>query len=188
MKQINKKALFMMVGFSSIILIALIILYVKGVISGTALDILALIAFIPFLLLFIPHEKEDIWRGTKVPNWLPRTKESTAFEATSAFILIIAWIIALTSHNGELHILALITLAVIAYLALAYCTMGWFYGRRRTNDMKQCLINARLNRIVAVETALFGMLTVIPGVDKAVIITFIVIAILVYICVSIINK
>ncbi|MBQ6078908.1 MAG: hypothetical protein IJK93_01405 [Muribaculaceae bacterium] len=188
MKRISKKALFMMVGFSSIVLIALIMLYVKRVISGTALDILALISFIPFLLLFIPHEKEEIWKGTVVPNWLPRTKESTAFEAAAAFILIIAWIIALTSRNGELHVLALITLAVIVTLTLAYSTMGWVYGRGRVDSMKQCLINARLNRIVAVETSLFAMLSVIPGVDKAVIIAFIVVAVLAYICASVINK
>lgn len=197
----NKEALKIIALISFIVLlIDAILFFALGIISGTVFGITALIsaplAIIPFLLIYAPEEMAEIWNDSKFAgsNWLPRTKESTLFEVTSAFILIISWVIFLATHSEELEMLLVITVIVIALLITAYNTEWnryynrWRWLNTKQDNMKLCLIRSRLNRILAVELALFGMLSLIPGVGKAfVVVAFIVMAIT-YIGAFFINK
>lgn len=198
----NKEALKIIAIIGIIVLLTdAILFFALGLISGTVFGITALIsaplAIIPFLLIYAPDEVAEIWKDSNLAssNWLPRTKESTMFEVASAFILIISWVILLVSHNKELEMLVVVTVVVIALLITAYnAKWSWFHNRwswpnLKEDNMKQCLIRARLYRIFAVELALFGMLSLIPGVDEIfVMVAFLVMAIITYIGAFIINK
>lgn len=197
MKRIDRKTLLIMAVLGTIVLVADIVLFFAlEAISGTAFGITALIsaplAVIPFLLFYAPDEMGEIWKDSDFErsNWLPRTKESTLFEAAAALILIILWAIVLASHTKELEMPVLITVVVIALLISAYnANSGRYSIWRGKKNMKQSLIRARLTRIVAVVIALFGMLSLIPGVNTIFVgVAFFVIVILTYIGAFVINK
>ena len=197
MKRIDRKTLLIMAVLGTIVLVADIVLFFAlEAISGTAFGITALIsaprAVIPFLLFYAPDEMKSIWKDSDFErsNWLPRTKESTLFEAATALILIILWAIVLASHTKELEMPVLITVVLIALLISAYnANSGRYSIWRGKKNMKQSLIRARLTRIVAVVIALFGMLSLIPGVNTIFVgVAFFVIVILTYIGAFVINK
>ena len=197
MKLPGRKTLLIIAVIGTMALIAdCILFFAAEAISGTAFGVTALIsaplAVIPFLLLYAPDEMEEIWKdsGFVKRNWLPRTKESTLFEAASAIILIIAWVIAWASHYEPMVHLMTITVLVISFLISAYNTRSrWNFRWTRNNHMLQIRMHSRLSRIMAVEVAFFGLLFLIPGSDKTfVTVAFLVIAILTYVGAFILNK
>lgn len=97
---------------------------------------------------------------------MPRTKESTLFEVASAFILIASWIVAIARPNEDIYINCVVTFCVIALLFSAYFTNKWTFGMIASDNMQQLQIRARFKRIIAVETALYGLLTVIPEINQ----------------------
>ena len=175
MKPINKKTLIWIAALGAMVLIADIILFFAlEAISGTAFGVTAILsapfAIIPLLFLYAPDEMEVIIKGSILDHdgWLPRTKESTLFEAASALILIITWVIAYATHNLESVAPLISTLVAIILLITAYFKRKTMYSFRLTLNMRQILIQARLSRILAVVTALFGMVAVCPGINTSV--------------------
>lgn len=180
MKPINKKMLISVAVLGSIVLIADIILFFAlEAISGTAFGITALLsapfAIIPLMFLFAPAEMEVFLKDSMIVKngWLPRTKESTLFEIASALILICAWIIALATHSKEIIPLFISSVIVIGMLVKAYSKTPSalsLWSIWSATNMEQLLMRARYLRVLAVETALFGLLIVCPGVNFNIII------------------
>lgn len=180
MKPINKKTLISVAVLGSIVLIADIILFFAlEAISGTAFGITALLsapfAIIPLMFLFAPAEMEVFLKDSMIVKngWLTRTKESTMFEIASALILICAWIIALATHSKEIIPLFISSVIVIGMLVKAYSKTPSalsLWSIWSATNMEQLLMRARYLRVLAVETALFALLIVCPGVNFNIII------------------
>ena len=173
MKPTNRKIWLTVAIVAAIVLIAdFILLLAVGAISGTVFGITALIsgplAIIPMMFLIAPDEMEKQWNNADIARhgFLPRTKESTVFEIASAFILIASWIVAIARPNEDIYIICVITFCVIALLFSAYFTNKWTFGMIASDNMQQLQTRARFKRIIAVETALYGLLTVIPGINQ----------------------
>ena len=173
MKPTNRKIWLTVAIVAAIVLIADFILFLAaGAISGTVFGITALIsgplAIIPMMFLIAPDEMEKQWNNADIARhgFLPRTKESTLFEVASAFILIASWIVAIARPNEDIYIICVVTFCVIALLFSAYFTNKWTFGMIASDNMQQLQIRARFKRIIAVETALYGLLTVIPGINQ----------------------
>jgi hypothetical protein len=173
MKPTNRKIWLTVAIVAAIVLIAdFILLLAVGAISGTVFGITALIsgplAIIPMMFLIAPDEMEKQWNNADIARqgFLPRTKESTVFEIASAFILIASWAVAIARPNEEIYIIYVVTFCVIALLISAYFTNKWTFGMIASDNMQQLQIRARFKRIIAVETALYGLLTVIPGINQ----------------------
>ncbi len=173
MKPTNRKIWLTVAIVAAIVLIAdFILLLAFGAISGTVFGITALIsgplAIIPMMFLIAPDEMKKQWNNADIARqgFLPRTKESTVFEIASAFILIASWVVAIAHPNEEIYIIYVVTFCVIALLISAYFTNKWTFGMIASDNMQQLQIRARFKRIIAVETALYGLLTVIPGINQ----------------------
>ena len=173
MKPTNRKIWLTVAIVAAIVLIAdFILLLAFGAISGTVFGITALIsgplAIIPMMFLIAPDEMKKQWNNADIARqgFLPRTKEATLFEVASAFILIASWIVAIARPNEEIYIISVVTFCVIALLISAYFTNKWTFGMIASDNMQQLQIRARFKRIIAVETALYGLLTVIPGINQ----------------------
>lgn len=173
MKPTNRKIWLTVAIVAAIVLIAdFILLLAFGAISGTVFGITALIsgplAIIPMMFLIAPDEMKKQWNNADIARqgFLPRTKESTVFEIASAFILIASWAVAIARPNEEIYIIYVVTFCVIALLISAYFTNKWTFGMIASDNMQQLQIRARFKRIIAVETALYGLLTVIPGINQ----------------------
>ena len=173
MKPTNRKIWLTVAIVAAIVLIAdFILLLAFGAISGTVFGITALIsgplAIIPMMFLIAPDEMEKQWNNADIARhgFLPRTKESTLFEIASAFILIASWVVAIARPNEEIYIIYVVTFCVIALLISAYFTNKWTFGMIASDNMQQLQTRARFKRIIAVETALYGLLTVIPGINQ----------------------
>ena len=173
MKPTNRKIWLTVSIVAAIVLIAdFILLLAVGAISGTVFGITALIsgplAIIPMMFLIAPDEMEKQWNNADIARhgFLPRTKESTLFEVASAFILIASWIVAIARPNEDVYIICVVTFCVIALLFSAYFTNKWTFGMIASDNMQQLQTRARFKRIIAVETALYGLLTVIPGINQ----------------------
>lgn len=173
MKQSNKTILIAIASIATIVLVAdFILLLVTESISGTVFGITALIsaplAIIPLMFLIAPDEMKEQFENANIARhgFLPRTKESTLFELASALILVCSWVIVLALHNKEFHILLFTTVAVMALLVTAHFTDKWTLGMVAANNMQQLQTGARFKRILAVETALYGLLTVCPGINQ----------------------
>ena len=173
MKPTNRKIWLTVAIVAAIVLIAdFILLLAVGAISGTVFGITALIsgplAIIPMMFLIAPDEMEKQWNNADIARqgFLPRTKESTLFEVASAFILIASWIVAIARPNEDIYIICVVTFCVIALLFSAYFTNKWTFGMIASDNMQQLQTRARFKRIIAVETALYGLLTVIPGINQ----------------------
>ena len=173
MKPTNRKIWLTVAIVAAIVLIAdFILLLAVGAISGTVFGITALIsgplAIIPMMFLIAPDEMEKQWNNADIARqgFLPRTKEATLFEVASAFILIASWIVAIARPNEDIYIICVVTFCVIALLFSAYFTNKWTFGMIASDNMQQLQIRARFKRIIAVETALYGLLTVIPGINQ----------------------
>lgn len=192
MKPNNKIALLIATAIGTTVLIAdFIMFFAMEAISGTAFGVTALIsapiAIISALCLIAPEEMRAQWKNWENANlpkqgFLPRTKESTTFEVASAIILACAWVITLATDHEALSLQAIFTVIVVALLVTAYVANKKTWSIWAVNNTRQLLIRARFMRILAVEIALFGMLTVCPGVNQTIIgIIFLGIAILSYI-------
>ena len=173
MKPTNRKIWLTVAIVAAIVLIAdFILLLAFGAISGTVFGITALIsgplAIIPMMFLIAPEEMKKQWNNADIARqgFLPRTKESTVFEIASAFILIASWAVAIARPNEEIYIIYVVTFCVIALLFSAYFTNKWTFGMIASDNMQQLQIRARFKRIIALETALYGLLTVIPGINQ----------------------
>ena len=173
MKPTNRKIWLTVAIVAAIVLIAdFILLLAFGAISGTVFGITALIsgplAIIPMMFLIAPDEMKKQWNNADIARqgFLPRTKEATLFEVASAFILIASWAVAIARPNEEIYIIYVVTFCVIALLFSAYFTNKWTFGMIASDNMQQLQIRARFKRIIAVETALYGLLTVIPGINQ----------------------
>ena len=173
MKPTNRKIWLTVAIVAAIVLIAdFILLLAVGAISGTVFGITALIsgplAIIPMMFLIAPDEMEKQWNNADIARqgFLPRTKESTLFEVASAFILIASWIVAIARPNEDIYIICVVTFCVIALLFSAYFTNKWTFGMIASDNMQQLQTRARFKRIIAVETALYGLLTVIPEINQ----------------------
>lgn len=173
MKPTNRKIWLTVAIVATIVLIAdFILLLAVGAISGTVFGITALIsgplAIIPMMFLIAPDEMKKQWNNADIARqgFLPRTKESTLFEVASAFILIASWIVAIARPNEDVYIICVVTFCVIALLFSAYFTNKWTFGMIASDNMQQLQTRARFKRIIAVETALYGLLTVIPGINQ----------------------
>ena len=173
MKPTNRKIWLTVAIVATIVLIAdFILLLAVGAISGTVFGITALIsgplAIIPMMFLIAPDEMEKQWNNADIARhgFLPRTKESTLFEVASAFILIASWIVAIARPNEDIYIICVVTFCVIALLFSAYFTNKWTFGMIASDNMQQLQTRARFKRIIAVETALYGLLTVIPEINQ----------------------
>ncbi len=173
MKPTNRKIWLTVAIVAAIVLIAdFILLLAFRAISGTVFGITALIsgplAIIPMMFLIAPDEMEKQWNNADIARhgFLPRTKESTLFEIASAFILIASWVVAIARPNEEIYIIYVVTFCVIALLISAYFTNKWTFGMIASDNIQQLQIRARFKRIIAVETALYGLLTVIPGINQ----------------------
>ena len=173
MKPTNRKIWLTVAIIAGIVLIAdFILLLADGAISGTVFGITALIsgplAIIPTMFLIAPDEMKKQWNNADIARqgFLPRTKEATLFEVASAFILIASWIVAIARPDEDIYIICAVTFCVIALLFSAYFTNKWTFGMIASDNMQQLQIRARFKRIIAVETALYGLLTVIPGINQ----------------------
>ena len=173
MKPTNRKIWLTVAIVAAIVLIADFILFLAaGAISGTVFGITALIsgplAIIPMMFLIAPDEMKEALSNANIAQlgFLPRTKESTMFEIASAFILIASWIVAIARPNEDIYINCVVTFCVIALLFSAYFTNKWTFGMIASDNMQQLQTRARFKRIIAVETALYGLLTVIPGINQ----------------------
>ena len=173
MKPTNRKIWLTVAIVAAIVLIAdFILLLAFGAISGTVFGITALIsgplAIIPMMFLIAPDEMKKQWNNADIARqgFLPRTKESTLFEVASAFILIASWIVAIARPNEDIYIICVVTFCVIALLFSAYFTNKWTFGMIASDNMQQLQTRARFKRIIAVETALYGLLTVIPEINQ----------------------
>ncbi len=173
MKPTNRKIWLTVAIVAAIVLIAdFILLLAVGAISGTVFGITALIsgplAIIPMMFLIAPDEMEKQWNNADIARqgFLPRTKEATLFEVASAFILIASWIVAIARPNEDIYIICIVTFCVIALLFSAYFTNKWTFGMIASDNMQQLQTRARFKRIIAVETALYGLLTVIPEINQ----------------------
>ena len=173
MKPTNRKIWLTVAIVAAIVLIAdFILLLAVGAISGTVFGITALIsgplAIIPMMFLIAPDEMKKQLNNADIARqgFLPRTKESTLFEVASAFILIVSWIVAIARPNEDVYIICVVTFCVIALLFSAYFTNKWTFGMIASDNMQQLQTRARFKRIIAVETALYGLLTVIPGINQ----------------------
>ena len=173
MKPTNRKIWLTVAIVAAIVLIAdFILLLAFGAISGTVFGITALIsgplAIIPMMFLIAPDEMKKQWNNADIARqgFFPRTKESTVFEIASAFILIASWVVAIARPNEEIYIIYVVTFCVIALLFSAYFTNKWTFGMIASDNMQQLQIRARFKRIIAVETALYGLLTVIPEINQ----------------------
>ena len=173
MKPTNRKIWLTVAIVAAIVLIAdFILLLAFGAISGTVFGITALIsgplAIIPMMFLIAPDEMKKQWNNADIARqgFLPRTKESTVFEIASAFILIASWVVAIARPNEEIYIIYVVTFCVIALLISAYFTNKWTFGMIASDNMQQLQTRARFKRIIAVETALYGLLTVIPEINQ----------------------
>ena len=173
MKPTNRKIWLTVAIVAAIVLIAdFILLLAVGAISGTVFGITALIsgplAIIPMMFLIAPDEMKKQWNNTDIARqgFLPRTKEATLFEVASAFILVASWIVAIARPNEDVYIICVVTFCVIALLFSAYFTNKWTFGMIASDNMQQLQTRARFKRIIAVETALYGLLTVIPGINQ----------------------
>ena len=173
MKPTNRKIWLTVAIVAAIVLIAdFILLLAFGAISGTVFGITALIsgplAIIPMMFLIAPDEMKKQWNNADIARqgFFPRTKESTVFEIASAFILIASWAVAIARPNEEIYIIYVVTFCVIALLFSAYFTNKWTFGMIASDNMQQLQTRARFKRIIAVETALYGLLTVIPEINQ----------------------
>ena len=173
MKPTNRKIWLTVAIVAAIVLIAdFILLLAFGAISGTVFGITALIsgplAIIPMMFLIAPDEMKKQWNNADIARqgFFPRTKESTVFEIASAFILIASWVVAIARPNEEIYIIYVVTFCVIALLISAYFTNKWTFGMIASDNMQQLQTRARFKRIIAVETALYGLLTVIPEINQ----------------------
>ena len=173
MKPTNRKIWLTVAIVAAIVLIAdFILLLAFGAISGTVFGITALIsgplAIIPMMFLIAPDEMKEALSNANIAQlgFLPRTKESTMFEIASAFILIASWIVAIARPNEDIYINCVVTFCVIALLFSAYFTNKWTFGMIASDNMQQLQTRARFKRIIAVETALYGLLTVIPEINQ----------------------
>jgi hypothetical protein len=173
MKPTNRKIWLTVAIVAAIVLIAdFILLLAFGAISGTVFGITALIsgplAIIPMMFLIAPDEMKKQWNNADIARqgFLPRTKEATLFEVASAFILIASWGVAIAPPNEEIYIICIVTFCVIALLISAYFTNKWTFGMIASDNMQQLQTRARFKRIIAVETALYGLLTVIPEINQ----------------------
>ena len=173
MKPTNKKILLTVAILATIVLVADFILFLAAeAISGTVFGITALIsgplAIIPMMFLIAPDEMKKQWNNADIARqgFFPRTKESTVFEIASAFILIASWVVAIARPNEEIYIIYVVTFCVIALLFSAYFTNKWTFGMIASDNMQQLQTRARFKRIIAVETALYGLLTVIPEINQ----------------------
>ena len=190
MRPIIKKTLLIIAVISAIVLIAdfMALFLARETINGTVFGIIALIsgplAIIPALFLIAPKEMGVLMEQNNIASrgFLPRTKESTLFEIASALIIVCMWVIALASHSKDFYIPIITTVFVIGLLAAAYFTDKRSWTIWEAKNMRQLMIRGRFRRVLAVEIALFGMLTVCPGVNQTFIgVTFLVITILSYI-------
>ena len=186
MKPINKKILLAVAFISTIVLVAdFILFFAAGAISGTVFGITALISaplsIVPMMFLIAPDEMKEQFNNANIARlgFLPRTKESTLFEVASALLLVGTWIIALARHIDDFFIIVVVTICVVSLLVEAYFTNKWWLGGLASDDTEQLQIRARIKRILAVEAALYGLLTVIPDVNQTFVNwTFLVIAIM----------
>ena len=174
MKPTNKKIILTVAILATIVLVADFILFLAAeAISGTVFGITALISaplsIVPMMFLIAPGEMREAVNNSNFARQgiLPRTKESTLFEAASALILVASWVIVLARYAEGLYFIAGIdTICVIALLVTAYFTEKWTFGIIASDSMQQLQIRARFRRIMAVELALYCLLTVIPGVNQ----------------------
>ena len=174
MKPTNKKNLLTVAILATIVLVADFILFLAAeAISGTVFGITALISaplsIVPMMFLIAPDEMREGLNNANIARrgFLPRTKESTLFEMASALIVFASWVIALARHSEDAYIIAGIsTIAVIILLVTSYFTEKWMFGTLASDSMQQLHTRARFKRILAVECALYGLLSVIPGVNQ----------------------
>ena len=175
MKPTNRKIWLTVAIIAAIVLVAdfILLFLAPEVISGTVFGITALIsgplAILPMMFLIAPDEMNKQLNNANIARhgFLPRTKESTLFEIASALIIAAAWIIALARHTEEFYVLiGIVTIGVIALLVTAYFTEKWTFGMLASDNMPQLQIRARFKRILAVEAALYGLLTVIPEINQ----------------------
>jgi len=173
MKPINKKILIAVAFIATIVLVTdCILFFAAEAISGTAFGITALISaplsIVPIMFLIAPGEMKEQFNNANIARlgFLPRTKESSLFEAASALLLVSAWIIALARHTTDYYIIGIVSVCAISLLVEAYFTNKWWLGTMDSDNMQQLMIRARFKRILAVEAALYCLLTVIPGVNQ----------------------
>ena len=182
MKLMNKKTLLILAIIGSMVLIGDFILYfAMGVISEKAFDITAklsgVLAIVSAVFFLAPNEKGIDLKNSRQAEGirLQRTKESTLFEATAALIVIITWLIAIATHNVGLVAPIIFTAIVIAFLVKAYhkrrSTFSIWPSRNIRYNTEQILIFARLDRIMAVVTALFSLVAVCSEVNIKILIS-----------------
>ena len=180
MKQLNKKTLLILAIIGLMVLIGDFVLYFgMGVISWKTFDITAsisgVLAIISTVLYFyIPNETETPLKDSRVARggWFSRTRESSLFEAASALIVIITWAIAIATDKVELEAPIGSTAIVVLLLFRAYykrrSTFSLRTSANKKYNLQQQLICSRIERIMAVVTALAGLLAVCPGVNTKV--------------------
>lgn len=170
----NKKMLLIFAVIGLMVLIGDFILHFAGAINWKTFDITASIsgvyAIISIVLYFyIPNKTETPLKDSRnAPRgWFLRTKESFLFEAAAALIVIVTWVIAIATHKVELEVPICSTAIVIIFLVRAYykrkSTFSIWQSRNIQYNLEQSLICARLERIMAVVTALASLVAVCPG-------------------------
>lgn len=101
---------------------------------------------------------------------LRRTQQSTIYEAVSAAILLVMWIIgivAIARHKAETDILIALTTisiaAVLLHLASYRPTQRWVRNDFEIKTVRQAVVASKFYRIFAIEVAMFGLFIAING-------------------------
>ena len=101
---------------------------------------------------------------------LRRTQQSTIYEAVSASILLVMWIIgivAIARHKAENNILIALTIisigVVLLHLASYRPTQRWVRNDFEIKTVRQAVVASKFYRIFAIEVAMFGLFIAING-------------------------
>ncbi len=101
---------------------------------------------------------------------LRRTQQSTIYEAVSAAILLIMWIIgivAIARHKAETDILIALTIisigVVVLHLASYRPTQRWVRNDFEIKTVRQAVVASKFYRIFAIELAMLGLFIAIDG-------------------------
>ena len=101
---------------------------------------------------------------------LRRTQQSTIYEAVSAAILLIMWIIgivALARHKADniiLIVLTIISIGVVVLHLVSYRpTQRWARNDFEIKTVRQAVVASKFYRIFAIELAMLGLFIAIDG-------------------------
>ena len=101
---------------------------------------------------------------------LRRTQQSTIYEAVSAAILLVMWIIgivAIARHKADNNILIALTAisigVVVLHLVSYHPTQRWVRNDFEIKTVRQAVVASKFYRIFAIEVAMFGLFIAING-------------------------